>query len=299
LGIGIPKAVYSYYGQSLISPSLDWVGGVVFGLLLFWLGVIEATRPELCPSFFEVDLAPAILVFLGRDDTPSPLDPENHPPSFSNSRGLGGPMSPTVQLAGTTPNHETIDPAIPGFKPLPSKFADQSWSYLDVHEKGYSSDDEALGLIPEGTSRTSGHSHDPITAARMRSASFQESWNHLNVYEKRYLSGEELKSRPEGTTRTSGHSYGPITAARIRRPLPQESRSYRYLSDDEELESRPEGTSRTRRHSHGPITAARIRRAPPQESRSYVDVHTSEKGYYSSGEDSESRSEETTGTSGQ
>jgi hypothetical protein len=148
MGIGIPKAVYSYHGQSLISPSMDWVGGIVFTLLLafisevvftefvelmilrlFWLGVIEATRPELCPSFFEVDLAPAILVFLGRDDTPSPLDPENHPPSFSNSRGLGGPMSPTVQLAGTTPNHETIDPAIPGFKPLPSKFADQSWSY--------------------------------------------------------------------------------------------------------------------------------------------------------------------------
>jgi hypothetical protein len=44
-------------------------------LRLFWLGVIEATRPELCPSFFQVDLAPAILGFLCRDDTPSPLDP--------------------------------------------------------------------------------------------------------------------------------------------------------------------------------------------------------------------------------
>jgi hypothetical protein len=41
----------------------------------FWLGVIEATRPELCPSFFQVDLAPAILGFLNCDDTPSPLDP--------------------------------------------------------------------------------------------------------------------------------------------------------------------------------------------------------------------------------
>lgn len=29
-----------------------------------WLGVIEAKRPELCPRFFEIDLAPSILRFL-------------------------------------------------------------------------------------------------------------------------------------------------------------------------------------------------------------------------------------------
>ncbi|KAI0280525.1 hypothetical protein BGY98DRAFT_932606 [Russula aff. rugulosa BPL654] len=46
VGTGIPKAVYSYYGQSLISPTLDFLGGVVFGLLLFWLGVIETTKPD-------------------------------------------------------------------------------------------------------------------------------------------------------------------------------------------------------------------------------------------------------------
>jgi hypothetical protein len=33
VGIGIPKAVYSYHGQPLISPSLDWVGGIIFTLL--------------------------------------------------------------------------------------------------------------------------------------------------------------------------------------------------------------------------------------------------------------------------
>ena len=44
-------------------------------LKLFWLGSIEPTRPELYPSFFQVDLAPAILGFLGRGDTPAPLDP--------------------------------------------------------------------------------------------------------------------------------------------------------------------------------------------------------------------------------
>ena len=37
-------------------------------LRLFWLGVIEAKRPELSPRFFEVDLAPSILGFLCRSD---------------------------------------------------------------------------------------------------------------------------------------------------------------------------------------------------------------------------------------
>lgn len=37
-------------------------------LRLFWLGVIEATRPGLCPLFFQVDLAPPILRFLGRPE---------------------------------------------------------------------------------------------------------------------------------------------------------------------------------------------------------------------------------------
>jgi hypothetical protein len=34
----------------------------------FWLGVIETSRPELSPRFFEVDLAPRILKFLRRHD---------------------------------------------------------------------------------------------------------------------------------------------------------------------------------------------------------------------------------------
>lgn len=33
-----------------------------------WLGVLEAKRPELCPGFFEVDLAPFILNFMCRHD---------------------------------------------------------------------------------------------------------------------------------------------------------------------------------------------------------------------------------------
>ena len=37
-------------------------------LRLFWLGVIEAKRPELSPGFFEVDLAPSVLRILRRRD---------------------------------------------------------------------------------------------------------------------------------------------------------------------------------------------------------------------------------------
>jgi hypothetical protein len=33
VGLGIPKAVYSNSGQSLISPTLDWVGGIIFTLM--------------------------------------------------------------------------------------------------------------------------------------------------------------------------------------------------------------------------------------------------------------------------
>jgi len=33
-------------------------------LRLFWLGVIDANRPELSPLFFQVDLAPPILKFM-------------------------------------------------------------------------------------------------------------------------------------------------------------------------------------------------------------------------------------------
>jgi hypothetical protein len=37
-------------------------------LRLYWLGVIEATRPGLSPCFFKVDLAPPILRFLSRSE---------------------------------------------------------------------------------------------------------------------------------------------------------------------------------------------------------------------------------------
>jgi hypothetical protein len=44
VGIGIPKAIYSYYGQSLVSPSLDWVGGIMFALLLVFIPEVGLTK---------------------------------------------------------------------------------------------------------------------------------------------------------------------------------------------------------------------------------------------------------------
>ena len=85
LALGIRKAI----SQSLIPTTLDWVIGITFGIVYvfifdaevgfrpfvelmlvrsYWLGLIEDKRPEVCPGFFEVDLAPSILKFFWRDD---------------------------------------------------------------------------------------------------------------------------------------------------------------------------------------------------------------------------------------
>jgi len=68
LGLLVPKAVYSYRGQTVIPTTLDWVGGIVFAFISLGLGEIKDKRPELFPRFFEVDLAPCILEFLCRND---------------------------------------------------------------------------------------------------------------------------------------------------------------------------------------------------------------------------------------
>jgi hypothetical protein len=33
LGLGVPKAIYSYNGQALISSTLDWLMGILFTLM--------------------------------------------------------------------------------------------------------------------------------------------------------------------------------------------------------------------------------------------------------------------------
>lgn len=97
---------FSYISEVRLAKSVQLM---VFRL--FWLGIIEATRPELCPSFFQVDLAPAILGIRRRENTsrslpgsashrptfPVPPKPERSP---TDSRG---PLSPATQRAVTRP----------------------------------------------------------------------------------------------------------------------------------------------------------------------------------------------------
>jgi len=86
LGLGIPMVAYSYNGQTLFSTRLDWVVRIVCTILyvfflfpsvvqsrrlrlmavlmLSFLGLIKANRPELAPRFFLTDLAPSILGIL-------------------------------------------------------------------------------------------------------------------------------------------------------------------------------------------------------------------------------------------
>ena len=33
LGIGVPKALYSYKGEAMISTTLDWLGGIILALV--------------------------------------------------------------------------------------------------------------------------------------------------------------------------------------------------------------------------------------------------------------------------
>lgn len=33
LGVGVPKAVYSYQGQALISTTFDWLAGVILAVM--------------------------------------------------------------------------------------------------------------------------------------------------------------------------------------------------------------------------------------------------------------------------
>jgi hypothetical protein len=68
---------------------------------LFWLAVIEATSPELCPCFFQVDLAPAILQCFRRRDRKTPPVPVSvsHHPTF-----------PIPSIPATYPPTDSRDP---------------------------------------------------------------------------------------------------------------------------------------------------------------------------------------------
>jgi hypothetical protein len=127
---------------------------------LFWLGVIEATRPELCPSFFQDDLAPAILRILRRDNTHRPLPGSvSHHPTFPipsiperSSADSRDPLSPVTQRAVTrpVPLHPDTTPSVPiyntshpsivmqeGPQPLIQNWGSGACTYLVYLQKSY------------------------------------------------------------------------------------------------------------------------------------------------------------------
>jgi len=68
LAFGIPKAALSYRGQSITPTTLDLVAGTCLASVLYYLGLLQDKRPEIFPSFFQVDLAPPILKFICRSE---------------------------------------------------------------------------------------------------------------------------------------------------------------------------------------------------------------------------------------
>ncbi|KAH9956194.1 hypothetical protein BC827DRAFT_1157903 [Russula dissimulans] len=61
--IGLAKFILSLKGQSIAPTVLEWAGGSVLTILLYWIGLYEAVEPPMWEWFFHVDWAPAIIFF--------------------------------------------------------------------------------------------------------------------------------------------------------------------------------------------------------------------------------------------
>ncbi|KAJ7710542.1 hypothetical protein B0H17DRAFT_2661 [Mycena rosella] len=57
LRLGIYKAVATYFGQTTAPSTLDWVIGVVWTLISYWVGFIEQDHPTYAEWFFQEDLS--------------------------------------------------------------------------------------------------------------------------------------------------------------------------------------------------------------------------------------------------
>ncbi|KAI0061103.1 hypothetical protein BV25DRAFT_1805892 [Artomyces pyxidatus] len=60
-GLGVPKAIASYEGQSVVPTTLDWVSGVAAAVILYWIGLFEAADPPVLKWLLHDDYGPAIL----------------------------------------------------------------------------------------------------------------------------------------------------------------------------------------------------------------------------------------------
>ncbi|KAJ7032864.1 hypothetical protein C8F04DRAFT_1106018 [Mycena alexandri] len=55
LVLGIWKAAATYRGQSTAPATLDWIVGVLWALISYWVGIIEQENPECALWLFERD----------------------------------------------------------------------------------------------------------------------------------------------------------------------------------------------------------------------------------------------------
>ncbi|KAI0061500.1 hypothetical protein BV25DRAFT_1916862 [Artomyces pyxidatus] len=60
LAFGIAKAITSYQGKSTVPTTLDWILGVVLGLLLYGSSFYESAQPPVWEWFYHEDYSPAI-----------------------------------------------------------------------------------------------------------------------------------------------------------------------------------------------------------------------------------------------
>jgi len=58
--IGVTQSTLSLKGQSIVPTQLEFAGGSVLAILLYWIGLYEAVESPRCGWFFHVDWAPAI-----------------------------------------------------------------------------------------------------------------------------------------------------------------------------------------------------------------------------------------------
>ncbi|KAH9068043.1 hypothetical protein EDB83DRAFT_675603 [Lactarius deliciosus] len=57
---GITKGILTYMGQSTAPTTLDWIGGALLAVALYWIGLYEQRDAKKWEWFFQVDLAPGI-----------------------------------------------------------------------------------------------------------------------------------------------------------------------------------------------------------------------------------------------
>ncbi|KAI0061148.1 hypothetical protein BV25DRAFT_1917116 [Artomyces pyxidatus] len=60
-GLGVPKAIASYQGESVVPTTLDWVAGVAATVLLYWIGLFETVEPPVLTWLLHDDYGPWVL----------------------------------------------------------------------------------------------------------------------------------------------------------------------------------------------------------------------------------------------